>query len=94
MPLADCIATRRCIDAFSLVLAIVGACACVRPAHAEALESTGGPGSAGKPYPHMPAIAPIAERIGKYLDVPPSAKGPASTLPRAIDCRTSGEAST
>lgn len=34
----------------------------------------GGPGVA---YPNMPAIAPIGVRIGKYLDVPESAKGPA-----------------
>jgi glyoxylase-like metal-dependent hydrolase (beta-lactamase superfamily II) len=35
------------------------------------------PGSAGAPYPDMPSIAPIGERIGKYIDVPDSAKGPA-----------------
>jgi glyoxylase-like metal-dependent hydrolase (beta-lactamase superfamily II) len=35
------------------------------------------PGAPGTPYPHMPTIAPIGERIGKYLDVPASARGPA-----------------
>jgi glyoxylase-like metal-dependent hydrolase (beta-lactamase superfamily II) len=35
------------------------------------------PGAAGKPYPQMPSIAPIGERIGKYLDVPAFARGPA-----------------
>ncbi len=35
------------------------------------------PGSAGAPYANMPEIAPIGVRIGKYLDVPESAKGPA-----------------
>jgi glyoxylase-like metal-dependent hydrolase (beta-lactamase superfamily II) len=35
------------------------------------------PGTAGQPYPNMPAIAPIGARIAKYMDVPESAKGPA-----------------
>jgi glyoxylase-like metal-dependent hydrolase (beta-lactamase superfamily II) len=35
------------------------------------------PGAAGEPYPDMPAIAPLAVRIGKHLEVPESAKGPA-----------------
>ncbi len=35
------------------------------------------PGAAGEPYPGMPAIAPIGVRIGKYMDVPASAQGPA-----------------
>jgi glyoxylase-like metal-dependent hydrolase (beta-lactamase superfamily II) len=34
-------------------------------------------GTAGAPYNHMPEIAPIGVQIGKYLDVPESAKGPA-----------------
>lgn len=34
-------------------------------------------GVAGEPYPNMPSIAPIGERIGKYIDVPASAQGPA-----------------
>jgi glyoxylase-like metal-dependent hydrolase (beta-lactamase superfamily II) len=34
-------------------------------------------GAAGEPHPHMPAMAAIGERIGKYLDVPASAQGPA-----------------
>lgn len=38
--------------------------------------STPPPGSAGAPYASMPAIAPIGVRIGKYMDVPESAKGP------------------
>lgn len=32
---------------------------------------------AATPYPRMPAIAPIGERIEKYLDLPASARGPA-----------------
>jgi glyoxylase-like metal-dependent hydrolase (beta-lactamase superfamily II) len=35
------------------------------------------PGSPGTPYPHMPSIATIGERIDKYIDVPASARGPA-----------------
>ena len=35
------------------------------------------PGAAGVPYPDMPAIAPIGENIGKYMDVPESARGQA-----------------
>ena|SRR5688572_4220769 len=30
-----------------------------------------------EPYPDMPSIAPIGERIGKYIDIPPAARGPA-----------------
>ena len=33
-------------------------------------------GSAGNPYPNMPVIAPIGERIEKYITVNESAKGP------------------
>jgi glyoxylase-like metal-dependent hydrolase (beta-lactamase superfamily II) len=33
------------------------------------------PGSPGAAYSDMPAIAPIGARIGKYMDVPESAKG-------------------
>jgi len=40
-------------------------------------EATEAPGSKGAPYSDMPSIAPIGERIGKYIDVPPSAQGPA-----------------
>ncbi len=36
-----------------------------------------GSGTVGAPYPNMPHIAPIGTRIGKYVDVPESAKGPA-----------------
>jgi glyoxylase-like metal-dependent hydrolase (beta-lactamase superfamily II) len=42
---------------------------------AGSLEDT--PGAAGAPYPNMPAIAPLGVRIGKHLEVPESAKGPA-----------------
>jgi hypothetical protein len=35
------------------------------------------PGAVSTPYPDMPEIAPIGVRVGKYMDVPESAKGPA-----------------
>jgi hypothetical protein len=34
------------------------------------------PGQPGRPYPNMPSIAPIGERIDKYYDLPDIAKGP------------------
>lgn len=34
-------------------------------------------GARGTPYPDMPAIAPIGQSIGKYMDVPESARGQA-----------------
>jgi len=34
-------------------------------------------GAPGRPYPNMPLIAPIGERIEKYIDINESAKGPA-----------------
>jgi glyoxylase-like metal-dependent hydrolase (beta-lactamase superfamily II) len=46
-------------------------------ARAQSAVSSGAPGQAGEPYPNMPSIAPIGVRIGKYLDVPASAQGPA-----------------
>lgn len=35
------------------------------------------PGAAGEPYTHMPLIAPMGVRTGKYLDVPAASQGPA-----------------
>src|ERR1700722_11027941 len=35
------------------------------------------PGQPGRPYPNMPPIAPIGERIDKYYDLPEISKGPA-----------------
>jgi len=34
-------------------------------------------GAAGEPYEHMPPIAPIGVRTGRYMEIPPSARGPA-----------------
>jgi glyoxylase-like metal-dependent hydrolase (beta-lactamase superfamily II) len=60
---------RARLVAFAVVL--VGACICIPIAHAQV------PGAPGTPYPDMPTIAPIGVRVGKYLDVPASARGPA-----------------
>lgn len=38
---------------------------------------TSAPRTTGSVYPNMPEVAPIGVRIGKYFDVPESAKGPA-----------------
>src|SRR5678809_663460 len=51
--------------------------ACVADTRAASRNVREIPGAAGEPYPQMPSIAPIGERIDKYIDVPASAKGPA-----------------
>jgi glyoxylase-like metal-dependent hydrolase (beta-lactamase superfamily II) len=61
---------------FLFALAVVVACACALSARAESRDPGTAQGAAGEPYPHMPSIAPIGERIGKYMDVPASAVGP------------------
>jgi glyoxylase-like metal-dependent hydrolase (beta-lactamase superfamily II) len=68
---------RRAAIAFVLALLVAGALARVPVANADKLDPSAVPGAAGEPYPQMPSIAPIGERIGKYLDVPEAAKGPA-----------------
>lgn len=52
------------------VLAAAVLCASAPNAYAQS------PGAPGTPYPDMPEVAPIGVRIGKYMDVPDSAKGP------------------
>src|SRR3954466_4478386 len=44
---------------------------------ASALADDDEPGSPGAPYANMPRLAPLGVRIGKHLQVPESAKGPA-----------------
>jgi len=68
---------RRHVRALTLASAVVVICACAAGTDAATVGRAPVPGAAGTPYPQMPAIAPIGERIGKYLDVPPSARGPA-----------------
>jgi glyoxylase-like metal-dependent hydrolase (beta-lactamase superfamily II) len=58
-------------------LIIANICACAGSAHAQSSELSIEQGAPGEPYPNMPLIAPIGVRIGKYMDVPASALGPA-----------------
>jgi len=51
--------------------------ACVGDTSAASRAARDVQGAAGEPYPQMPTVAAIGERIGKYIDVPASAKGPA-----------------
>src|SRR6266446_10397679 len=52
-------------------------CASTVGIRGQSADPTSEPGAAGEPYPNMPSIAPIGVRIGKYMDVPASAHGPA-----------------
>src|SRR5580765_508712 len=58
--------------AFAVAAAMLVSSACTGP-EAATTEQPGGPGAA---YHDMPAIAPIGVRIGRYMEVPASAKGP------------------
>ena len=62
---------------FLAALIVAAACVCAAGTHAQSPGSTSAPGAAAEPYPNMPSIAPIGVRIGKYMDVPASAQGPA-----------------
>ena len=55
-------------------LMIVSICGC---AYAQSNNSISTTSIAEESYPNMPSIAPIGVKIGKYLDVPPTAQGPA-----------------
>jgi len=50
---------------------------CIALTSAGAYAQSDEPGAPGEPYPDMPRTAPIGVRIGKYMDIPESAKGPA-----------------
>jgi glyoxylase-like metal-dependent hydrolase (beta-lactamase superfamily II) len=68
---------RRHRHAFVLTLFVIAACGCVLSARAQSGRDGSEAGAAGESYPHMPSIAPIGERIGKYMEVPAAAVGPA-----------------
>lgn len=70
MPSTSCTRLALC----GLLLA--GSAALAPFAQAQSQGSGGMQGAPDEPYPNMPDIAPIGVRIGKYLDVPESAKGP------------------
>lgn len=61
----------------SVALTVVAIGTASDAAFAQSDGANGKPGTPGEPYPNMPAIAPIGVRIGKYIDVPASARGPA-----------------
>ena len=68
-PEGDALTRRPSASSLSrLALAAAVACASALPARAQ---------DAGERFPNMPSIAPIGEKIGKYLDVPAAAVGPA-----------------
>jgi glyoxylase-like metal-dependent hydrolase (beta-lactamase superfamily II) len=58
-----------------LAAAVLSICACSPLASNEFREKASGQGEAGEPYQHMPSIAPIGVSIGKYMEIPSSAKG-------------------
>ncbi len=70
--------TRIRIASFTLTALIVSVCMFTSAARAQSAGGSGEEGAAAaEPYPNMPSIAPIGVRIGKYIDVPASAQGPA-----------------
>jgi glyoxylase-like metal-dependent hydrolase (beta-lactamase superfamily II) len=64
--------------AFSFLLLVFAAGAgFLSPAKAQTSNAVEAQGAPGRPYSRMPLIAPIGVRTGKYMDIPPSARGPA-----------------
>jgi glyoxylase-like metal-dependent hydrolase (beta-lactamase superfamily II) len=57
--------------------ATAGVCVFASVSNAQSRDMDVVQGAEGKPYPHMTAIAPIGVSIGRYIDVPASARGPA-----------------
>jgi glyoxylase-like metal-dependent hydrolase (beta-lactamase superfamily II) len=77
---------------FTLVCAAVfclGAVMAANSARADSHEEV--PGIAGTPYPDMPEIPPTGVRIGKHLEVPESAKGPAIDPAKGYRLQVLGE---
>ena len=66
----------HCVHAFMFAAFVASLGTLAISAHAEPRD-TKVQGAPGEPYPDMPSIAPIGVRIGKYMDVPASAQGPA-----------------
>lgn len=69
--------TRIRIASLTLTALIVSVCMFPSAVRAQSDGGSGEEGAAAEPYPNMPSIAPIGVRIGKYIDVPASAQGPA-----------------
>ena len=68
---------HRRAHALVLALVVTAACGYVLSASAQPSDAGSAAGTAGEPYPQMPSIAAIGEKIGKYMDVPAAAVGPA-----------------
>jgi len=65
------------VKARAVTLLLAGLCVCFNGAYSQSLVPDSEQGGPGEPYPLMPSIAPIGVRIGKYMDVQASARGPA-----------------
>src|SRR5262245_46596736 len=80
MPMKPPIPHRSCRLRFLLAAAALEAASLVAAGCSGSLDAAtvqrSEPGSPGAAYANMPAIAPIGARIGKYMDVPETAKGP------------------
>lgn len=75
----------------SLLTATLVAVAAGFAINVEAHETCTAAGCAGAPYADMPEIAPIGARIGKYLDIPESARGPAIDSAKGYRVQTLGK---
>jgi glyoxylase-like metal-dependent hydrolase (beta-lactamase superfamily II) len=82
---------RRHVQALALTAAVGLFCACTAGDAAYA-DGAVVAGARGVPYPNMPDIAPIGNRIDKYLDVPAAATGPAIPSGRAYRLQDLGGA--
>jgi glyoxylase-like metal-dependent hydrolase (beta-lactamase superfamily II) len=71
------VAFAHWVRAVALGSVVATMCACVADTRAASREARSAQGAAGEPYAEMPTIASIGERIGKYIDVPASARGAA-----------------
>jgi hypothetical protein len=68
-------------------MTIASISACILGAYSQSRDDSDLQGAAGEPYSSMPSIAPIGVRIGKYMNVPVSAQGPAVDPKKGIGCR-------
>ncbi len=76
--LSRTLASPRCRRYASvLTLFVIAAGGSVLSARAQSRDDASVMGVAGEPYPDMPSIAPIGARIGKYMELPDAAVGPA-----------------
>lgn len=74
-PVSKELPVTRTTNRFTIVAAMLACHVFVVPGLADAHDDLSG--TAGDPYPNMPTIAPLGVRIGKHVEVPESARGPA-----------------